>query len=62
MKTKAFRNNELDLSKEVFTPQWDTEGLIDLVIKHIDFGIGLEIGTGTGAIPIAIASDRKSVV
>ncbi len=62
MKTKAFRNNELDLSKEVFTPQWDTEGLIDLVIKHIDFGIGLEIGTGTGAIPIAIASESNNVI
>ena len=59
---KHFRYNKLKLKKGVFTPQYDTEGIVDLVKNRVDYGVGLEVGIGTGAISIAIASETNNVL
>ena len=52
---KIFRDFELDINSNTFTPRKETELLIDIIIdmkvkpKHI-----LELGTGSGAISIAL--------
>ena len=52
---KTFRDFELDINSNVFSPRKETELLIDIIIdmkldpKHI-----LELGTGSGAISIAL--------
>ena len=52
---KIFRDFELDLNSNTFSPRQETELLIDIIInlklnpKHI-----LELGTGSGAISIAL--------
>jgi len=55
LKKKTFRDFELDINSNTFSPRKETELLIDIIIdmklnpKHI-----LELGTGSGAISIAL--------
>ena len=55
LKKKIFRDFELDINSNTFSPRKETELLIDIIIdmklnpKHI-----LELGTGSGAISIAL--------
>ena len=57
LKKKIFRDFELDINSNTFSPRKETELLIDIIIdmklnpKHI-----LELGTGSGAISIALIS------
>lgn len=56
LKTKYFFNSYLEIRKKVFVPQFDTEGLIPIVIENISKDKkGLEVGAGTGAISIALS-------
>ncbi len=56
---RYFRGNKLKLKKGVFVPQYDTEQIVDLVISKVTEGEFLEVGTGTGAIPISIVNETN---
>ncbi len=56
---RYFRGNKLKIEKGVFVPQYDTEQIVDLVLDKIKEGRFLEVGTGTGAIPISIAKETN---
>lgn len=57
-----FRNLKLDLNEHTLIPRPDTEGVVDAALEAIDRRGGecrvLDIGTGSGAIAIAIAQER----
>ena len=54
--TTPFCSATLDLERGVFLPRPETEGLVEAVLRavHADQGRLLELGSGTGAIAIAI--------
>ncbi|HEU4764095.1 MAG TPA: peptide chain release factor N(5)-glutamine methyltransferase [Candidatus Eisenbacteria bacterium] len=54
--TTPFCSATLDLERGVFLPRPETEGLVEAVLRavHADQGRLLELGTGTGAIAIAL--------
>jgi release factor glutamine methyltransferase len=54
--TTPFCSATLDLERGVFLPRPETEGLVEAVLRavHADRGRLLELGSGTGAIAIAI--------
>lgn len=56
---RYFRGNKLKLERGVFVPQFDTEQIIDLVKEKINEGTFLEIGTGSGAIPISLVKETN---
>ncbi len=58
---RFFYNVEIDINKKVFIPQPDSELLVEKVLADYKKGEGLEIGSGTGAICIAIAKNSKII-
>ncbi|NOQ50440.1 MAG: HemK family protein methyltransferase [Mycoplasmataceae bacterium] len=56
---KHFYNLKLSIVKGVFVPQFDTETLVDYVLKNYQSGCGFEIGLGTGAISLAIIKNSE---
>ncbi len=58
---KYFRGNKLKIKKGVFVPQYDTEQIIDLAKEKITNGTFLEIGTGSGAIPISLVNETNMI-
>jgi len=57
-----FRNYLLHVNKEVLIPRPETEELVSIVLNHLDFlpiGKGLDVGTGSGAISIAISLESS---
>jgi release factor glutamine methyltransferase len=54
--TTPFCSATLDLERGVFLPRPETEGLVEATLRaiHADRGRLLELGTGTGAIAIAL--------
>ncbi len=59
-----FRHLILELNEETLIPSPDTESVVDLALERIDVrdapGRVLDIGTGSGAIAISIATERPS--
>jgi release factor glutamine methyltransferase len=63
----AFRHMTLSVDQRVLIPRPETEVLVDIVLDHfrtafrksIDWGTAIDIGTGSGAIALALASEGR---
>jgi release factor glutamine methyltransferase len=53
----AFRHLTLQVSERVLIPRQETEVLIDLVLERRQTGTCADIGTGSGAIALALAAE-----
>jgi release factor glutamine methyltransferase len=52
-----FRNLTLEVDERVLIPRPETELLIDLVLNRRSMGTAIDVGTGSGAIAIALATE-----
>ncbi|AHK22233.1 Release factor glutamine methyltransferase [Candidatus Hepatoplasma crinochetorum Av] len=59
---KRFYNLDLKLNKSVFIPQYDTEGLVEIILSNEKQKKGIEIGIGTGAIILSILKNSENTV
>lgn len=61
-----FRHVELRVGPGVFTPRPETELLVEVALRHLhrrsDPGLVLDVGTGSGAVAVAIARESASRV
>jgi release factor glutamine methyltransferase len=56
----GFRHLELAVGPGVFIPRPETEGVAGRVIEKLpENGVAVEIGTGSGAIALAVADERR---
>jgi release factor glutamine methyltransferase len=58
----AFRNLTLDVDERVLIPRPETEQLVDLVLDETrgsPGGVAIDVGVGSGAIAIALASEGR---
>lgn len=53
----GFRHLELLSDARALIPRPETEGLVDLVLKRMNRGVVADIGTGSGAIALALAAE-----
>jgi release factor glutamine methyltransferase len=54
-----FRSLTLAVDERVMIPRPETELLVDLVLQRRPTGVAMDIGTGSGAIAIALAKEGK---
>jgi len=57
----AFRHLTLDVDERVLIPRPETELLVDLVLERTNApgGLAIDVGTGSGAIALALASEGR---
>jgi release factor glutamine methyltransferase len=55
----AFRHLTLSVDEHVLIPRQETEMLVDLVLGRRNGGVAADVGTGSGAIAIALATEGK---
>ena len=55
----AFRHLTLQIDERVLIPRQETELLVDEVLAREATGLAIDIGTGSGAIALALASEGK---
>jgi release factor glutamine methyltransferase len=55
----AFRHLTLHIDERVLIPRQETELLVDEVLAREATGLAIDIGTGSGAIALALASEGK---
>lgn len=60
---RDFWSLRLHVEPSTLIPRPDTERLVELALEHLPQGEGslLDLGTGTGAIALAIASERQDI-
>jgi release factor glutamine methyltransferase len=58
--TKGFWNFDLKVTADVLVPRPETELLVEIILEHLDSKKQLiaDLGTGSGAIALALASER----
>lgn len=63
----GFRSLDLALDRRVLIPRPETEQVVDHVLAHLDHlliareGVVVDLGTGSGAIAVAVAAERPGV-
>ncbi|MEP6689774.1 MAG: peptide chain release factor N(5)-glutamine methyltransferase [Gemmatimonadaceae bacterium] len=55
----AFRHLTLDVDERVLIPRPETEMLVEAVLTRVRDGVAVDIGTGSGAIAIALATEGR---
>jgi release factor glutamine methyltransferase len=55
----AFRNLTLHVDERVLIPRQETEMLVDEILTRERTGLAIDIGTGSGAIALALASEGQ---
>lgn len=62
--SREFYGIELHVSSDVLVPRPETELLVDAALARLDGGAAriLDLGTGSGAVAVAIASNRRMAV
>ncbi len=53
----SFRSLDLVCDARALIPRPETEGLVDLVLRHAHGGVAADIGTGSGCIALALATE-----
>lgn len=54
-----FRSLTLNVDERVLIPRPETELLVELVLQRRDTGVAMDVGTGSGAIAIALAKEGR---
>ena len=53
----AFRHLTLDVDERVLIPRQETEMLVECILEQAREGVAIDIGTGSGAIALALATE-----
>lgn len=55
----AFRHLTLDVDERVLIPRQETEVLVECILARVQHGVAIDIGTGSGAIALALATEGR---
>lgn len=53
----AFRHLTLDVDERVLIPRQETEMLVECILERARHGVAIDVGTGSGAIALALATE-----
>jgi release factor glutamine methyltransferase len=55
----AFRHLTLDVDERVLIPRQETEMLVECILERAHDGVAIDVGTGSGAIALALATEAN---
>ena len=55
----AFRHLTLDVDERVLIPRQETEVLVECILARTQRGLAIDVGTGSGAIALALATEGR---